>query len=89
VNELEYLVRDVWRGRSAISGDTSKLELVIWDYSRPLTNQNVVLMNEREATEHESRTAARETLDQIYRKETLDTIDLKFEEELNLRRLYR
>lgn len=75
VAEVMYIVKDLWRGRSAreqsiehvgrgMWRSVNELMLVRWDQRKPASVSNLVLLKFKEADEHESR-----TLDDIKEKE--------------------
>ncbi|KAJ1934746.1 hypothetical protein FBU59_005600, partial [Linderina macrospora] len=52
-DDVGYVLEEIWRGRSAISGNTDKLALVRWKRDLPMTTHNCVVMTKKEADEHE------------------------------------
>jgi hypothetical protein len=73
--EISYVVRELWRGRSARNQDSSnvgrgmwrsvnQLTITRWDHSRPPSIDNLVLLTFDEAEEHEAT-----TLEEIAAKE--------------------
>ncbi|KAJ4716969.1 tRNA threonylcarbamoyladenosine dehydratase [Melia azedarach] len=75
VEEVMYVVKELWHGRSAreysakdvgrgMWRSVNELMLVRWDRAKPATLSNLVLLKFKEADEHESR-----TLDDIKEKE--------------------
>lgn len=46
VDDVEYLLAEVWRNRCCVSGETlgTVLKLSRWDYSKPINCQNIVLL---------------------------------------------
>lgn len=75
VAEVMYIVKDLWRGRSAreqsiehvgrgMWRSVNELMLVRWDQRKPASVSNLILLKFKEADEHESR-----TLDDIKEKE--------------------
>jgi len=87
-SELGYLLRDVWRKRSGISLEHSKLCFVVWDQQLPLSSQNIVVMTEEEAKEHDERSSNGESLQNIYSEPIIKRVKQRFEEEQHLRELY-
>jgi tRNA threonylcarbamoyladenosine dehydratase len=53
VQDVAYLMEQVWRGKSAVSRTTEHLTLVRWDPARPTTLWNVVPLTGTEAAHHE------------------------------------
>ncbi|KAF5186027.1 tRNA threonylcarbamoyladenosine dehydratase [Thalictrum thalictroides] len=67
VEEVMYIVKELWRGRSARDQSSkdvgrgmwrsvNQLMLVRWDQTKPASMSNLILLNFEEADEHESRT---------------------------------
>lgn len=82
VLDIPYIVEEVFRGKSPISGESTRLQLSKWDKSKPLSLQNTVLMTRNEVKEHEKRhLLGEESLEQIYSKEVLELVKKRFEEE--------
>ena len=46
IDDIEYLLAEVWRNRCCVSGETlgTVLQLSRWDYSKPANCQNIVLL---------------------------------------------
>eukprot|EP00300_Choanocystis_sp_HF-7_P001784 c11430_g1_i1.p1 GENE.c11430_g1_i1~~c11430_g1_i1.p1 ORF type:complete len:287 (-),score=50.10 c11430_g1_i1:52-912(-) len=51
--DVQYLVEDVWRGKSCFSNIAVKLALTRWDSKRPASLTNLILLTESEAKEHD------------------------------------
>ncbi|XBW36768.1 hypothetical protein QEN19_002345 [Hanseniaspora menglaensis] len=82
VADIPYIVEEVFRGKSPVSGESTRLQLSKWDKSKPLSLQNTVLMTRNEVKEHEKRhLLGDENLDQIYSNETLELVEKRFKEE--------
>ncbi|KAJ1675464.1 hypothetical protein EV182_001211 [Spiromyces aspiralis] len=73
-----YLLEEIWKGKSAVSGNTEKLALVRWDYSKPLSLQNCVCMTKSEAIKHKALTIPPE---EHYPREVVDWVRQRLEEE--------
>eukprot|EP00741_Cyanophora_paradoxa_P000042 tig00000057_g39.t1 len=54
IDDVEYMVEQIWGGRSAVSGTTSRLSLCRWDARRPFGPRNCVLLSRPEAKRHEA-----------------------------------
>ncbi|ORY00830.1 hypothetical protein K493DRAFT_278430 [Basidiobolus meristosporus CBS 931.73] len=76
--DVGYLVEEVWRGRSVISGDMEKLALSRWDNSKPLSFQNCVCMTKSEAKAHEK---IESNPEEHYPKEIVESVRLRLKEE--------
>ena len=85
VEDADYLIEEVWRNRSAISGSVEHLVLTRWDRTRPPGMYNAVLMTLSELKKHEK-------MEQLeYPQEIIDRVEaiLKYERELEkVRTLY-
>ncbi|KAK9728781.1 hypothetical protein K7432_000811 [Basidiobolus ranarum] len=79
--DVGYLLEEVWRGRSIISGEMDRLALVRWDNSKPLGFQNCICLTKTEATAHEKVTSNPE---EHYPKEIVDRVQRKLIEEKTL-----
>ncbi|KAL3229195.1 hypothetical protein RNJ44_02282 [Nakaseomyces bracarensis] len=82
LKEVGYIVEEVFRGKSPVSGFSTRLTLSKWDPSKPVSLQNVVLLTKEEQKEHEEKVlnGGRE-LSEVYSKDVLDLVDKRFEEE--------
>lgn len=82
VSDIPYIVEEVFRGKSPVSGESTRLQLSKWDKSKPLGLQNTVLMTRNEVKEHEKRhLLGEETLEQIYSKDVIELVEKRFKEE--------
>ncbi|AMD22283.1 HGL057Wp [Eremothecium sinecaudum] len=82
VNDIGYILEEVFRGKSPISGYSTRLTLSKWDPSKPVSLQNVVIMTKEEQAAHEERVLnGSETLEQVYSAEVLNLINQRFSEE--------
>lgn len=82
LKDVGYLVEEVFRGKSPISGYSTRLTLSQWNPNEPVSLQNVVLMTKDEQLDHETRILkGNETFVDVYSKEALDLIKKRFEEE--------
>ncbi|KAL6940844.1 tRNA threonylcarbamoyladenosine dehydratase [Hanseniaspora vineae] len=80
--DVPYILEEVFRGKSPISGFSTRLTLSKWDPSQPLSLQNVVIMTREEQKTHEERVLnGKESLSDVYSKEVLDLIAKRFAEE--------
>ncbi|AQZ12407.1 YHR003C and YKL027W [Zygosaccharomyces parabailii] len=82
VFEIGYILEEVFRGKSPISGYSTKLTLSKWDPSKDVSLQNVVILTKEEQREHERRVLnGGEKLEDVYSQEVLDLVNKRFKEE--------
>lgn len=80
--DIGYIVEEVFRGKSPVSGYSTRLTLSKWDPSRPITIQNVVLLTKEEQKEHEKRVLnGGEKLEDVYSPEVIALVNKRFDEE--------
>ncbi|KAJ2080924.1 hypothetical protein H4R24_002724 [Coemansia sp. RSA 988] len=80
-DDCGYILEEIWRGKSAISGATDKLALTRWRRSLPMTTSNCVCMTKAEADKHDKLDCAPE---EYYSPETVQFIERRLEEEKHL-----
>lgn len=82
LKEVSYIVEEVFRGKSPVSGFSTRLTLSKWDPKKPVSLQNVVVLTKEEQKIHEDRVLnGGESLEDVYPKEVLDLVDKRFREE--------
>lgn len=82
VKEVSYIVEEVFRGKSPVSGFSTRLTLSKWDPKKPVTIQNVVILTKEEQKEHEDNVLnGGKSLEDVYSKEVLDLVAKRFKEE--------
>ena len=82
LQDIGYIVEEVFRGKSPVSGYSTRLTLSKWDPNKPLSLQNVVLLTKEEQREHERRVLnGGEKLEDVYPKDVIDLVNKRFEEE--------
>ncbi|SCU92127.1 LAFA_0F08196g1_1 [Lachancea sp. 'fantastica'] len=82
LKDVGYICEEVFRGRSPISGYSTRLTLSKWDPSLPVSAQNVVVMTKDEQRNHEERVLnGGEKISEVYSKEVLDMIYKRLDEE--------
>lgn len=82
VKEVSYIVEEVFRGKSPVSGYSTRLTLSKWDPNKPVTIQNVVILTKEEQKEHEDNVLnGGKSLEDVYSKEVLDLVAKRFKEE--------
>ena len=80
--DIGYIVEEVFRGKSPVSGYSTRLTLSKWDPSKPITIQNVVLLTKEEQKEHEKRVLnGGEKLEDVYSPEVIALVNKRFDEE--------
>lgn len=52
VEDVAFLVEEVFESRSAISGQMEKLTLIRWDLSQPASLRNIIVLCRKECTQH-------------------------------------
>ncbi|QLQ78207.1 hypothetical protein HG537_0A04540 [Torulaspora globosa] len=82
LKEVSYIVEEVFRGKSPVSGFSTRLTLSKWDPKRPVSLQNVVVLTKEEQKIHEDRVLnGGESLEDVYPKPILDLVNQRFREE--------
>lgn len=82
VFEISYILEEIFRGKSPVSGYSSKLTLSKWDPSKAVSLQNVVILTKEEQREHERRILnGNEKFEDVYSPEALAMVNKRFEEE--------
>ncbi|KAJ2746205.1 hypothetical protein GGI20_001560 [Coemansia sp. BCRC 34301] len=77
-NDCGYMLEEIWRGRSAVSGSTERLALTRWRRDQPMATYNCVCMTKPEADRHDKLTGS---LEDHYPAETLEYIEQRLAEE--------
>ncbi|GMM36740.1 tRNA threonylcarbamoyladenosine dehydratase [Saccharomycopsis crataegensis] len=82
MRDVEYIIEEVFRGKSPISGYSTRLTLSRWLPDRELSTQNVVLMTKEEQKYHEQEVLnGGKRVEDVYSKEVLDLVEKRFKEE--------
>lgn len=82
LKEVSYIVEEVFRGKSPVSGFSTRLTLSKWDPLKPVSLQNVVVLTKEEQKIHEDRVLnGGEKLQDVYPQEVLDLVKKRFLEE--------
>lgn len=80
--DVGYIVEEVFRGKSPVSGYSTKLALSKWDPSKPISLQNVVLLTKDEQKEHETHVLnGGGKLEDLYSPDVLALVQKRFDEE--------
>ncbi|KHC37657.1 hypothetical protein MGO_01416 [Candida albicans P76055] len=82
MHEVNYILEEVFRGKSPISNYSTRLTLSRWDPSKEISFQNVVVMTKDEQRNHEKRVLnGGEKIEDVYSKEVVDLVKSRFEDE--------
>lgn len=82
MHEVNYILEEVFRGKSPISNYSTRLTLSRWDPSKEISLQNVVVMTKDEQRNHEKRVLnGGEKIEDVYLKEVVDLVKSRFEDE--------
>ncbi|CAI4637087.1 CRB_1a_G0034970.mRNA.1.CDS.1 [Saccharomyces cerevisiae] len=82
LKDVSYLVEEVFKGKSPISGISTRLTLTKWDPSKPISLQNVVVLTKNEQKVHEDRVLkSKESLQDVYDAKVLKLVSQRFREE--------
>ncbi|EJS43497.1 YHR003C [Saccharomyces arboricola H-6] len=82
LKEVGYIVEEIFRGKSPISGYSTKLALTKWDADKEVSLTNLVLLTKDEQEIHEKRVLENgEKLTDVYSSEVLNVIERTFKEE--------
>lgn len=82
LTDVSYILEEVFRGKSPVSGYSTKLTLSKWDPSKPVSLQNIVVLTKEERQVHEDRILnGGEKLENVYSKEVLELVEKRFLEE--------
>lgn len=82
MNDIEYIVEEVFRGKSPLSGYSTRLTLSRWDFSKDLSLQNCVLMTKEEQKNHEKllfKTGKKP--EDVYSEDVVQLVKKRFAEE--------
>ncbi|KAL7663595.1 THIF-type NAD/FAD binding fold domain-containing protein [[Candida] zeylanoides] len=82
IHEVRYLLEEVFRGKSPISGFSTRLTFSRWRRDRELSFQNIVVMTKEEQQAHEQRCLiGGEKLEEVYSPEVLAAVERRFAQE--------
>ena len=82
LKDVSYLVEEVFKGKSPISGISTRLTLSKWDPSKPISLQNVTVLTKDEQREHENRILiGNESLRDVYDANVLERVSKRFKDE--------
>lgn len=82
LNDVSYILEEVFHGKSPISNYSTRLTLSRWDPSKDLSYQNVVIMTKDEQKKHEERVLKNgEKINDVYSPEVIERVNKRFAEE--------
>lgn len=82
LREVPYIVEEVFRGKSPVSGFSTRLTLSKWDPNRPVSLTNVVVLTKEEQKYHEDLVLnGGEKLEDVYDEKVLRLVEKRFSEE--------
>ena len=82
LSDVQYIIEEVWRGKSPVSGLSTRLTLSRWYPDQELGMQNVVVLTKEEQREHEKRVLlGKEKIEDVYPAEVVRRVLDRFEEE--------
>ncbi|KAF8941867.1 hypothetical protein BGZ47_007088 [Haplosporangium gracile] len=84
--DVGYVIEEIFRGKSALSGSMEKIGLCRWRRDKPLSLQNVVVLTKSELEKH-VKLAADANLVEVYGQDKVDAVEAMFCEEAELSRL--
>lgn len=82
LNDVSYILEEVFHGKSPISNYSTRLTLSRWDPSKELSYQNVVVMTKEEQKTHEEKVLkGGEPINEFYSSEVIDRVNKRFAQE--------
>lgn len=82
LSDVQYILEEVWRGKSPVSGLSTRLTLSRWYPNTELGMQNVVVLTKEEQKEHEKRVLlGGESIEDVYPAEVVQRVLDRFSEE--------
>ncbi|KAI7833374.1 hypothetical protein BX661DRAFT_178286 [Kickxella alabastrina] len=81
VDDVGYMLEEIWRGRSAVSGSTDRLVLTRWHREKPMSTGNCISLTRAEADKHDALECAPED---YYSPEIVAFIERRLAEERHL-----
>lgn len=82
MSDVNYILEEVFRGKSPISHYSTRLALSRWNPDQEISCQNVVVMTKDEQRNHEKRVLlGGEKVEDVYPKEVIDLVNSRFEDE--------
>lgn len=82
LSDVQYIIEEVWRGKSPVSGLSTRLTLSRWYPDQELGMQNAVVLTKEEQREHEKRVLlGSEKIEDVYSPEVVRRVLDRFAEE--------
>lgn len=82
LNDVPYILEEVYHGKSPISNYSTRLTMSRWDPEQELSFQNVVVMTKDEQKNHEEKVLkGGQKLEDVYSAEVLERVRVRFAEE--------
>ncbi|KAG7663402.1 uncharacterized protein J8A68_003054 [[Candida] subhashii] len=82
LSDVNYILEEVFRGKSPISQYSTRLTLSRWKPDQEISFQNVVVMTKDEQRMHEKRVLlGGESVEDVYSKEVIELVNSRFEDE--------
>ncbi|CUM65585.1 uncharacterized protein PRCAT00003232001 [Priceomyces carsonii] len=82
LNDVNYLLEEVFHGKSPISNYSTRLTLSRWDPKKDISLQNVVVMTKEEQKRHEDRILlGNDSIEDVYSPEVLERVKARFADE--------
>ncbi|KAK6454663.1 ubiquitin--protein ligase molybdopterin-converting factor [Scheffersomyces xylosifermentans] len=82
LNDIPYILEEVYHGKSPISNFSTRLTMSRWDPTQELSFQNIVVMTKEEQKAHEERVLkGGEKLEDVYSEEVINRVRERFGEE--------
>mgnify|MGYP003365264331 CR=1 FL=1 len=82
LSDVQYIIEEVWRGKSPVSGLSTRLTLSRWYPDQELGMQNAVVLTKEEQREHEKRVLlGNEKIEDVYSPEVVRRVLDRFAEE--------
>lgn len=82
IKDVSYIVEEVFRGKSPVSGYSTRLTMSKWDPKKPVSLQNVVVLTKEEQKEHEDNVLnGDKSLKDFYAADVLNLVAKRFKEE--------
>lgn len=81
--DVSYILEELFRGKSPVSGIPTRLTLSIWDPSKPVDSRNIVCLTKEEQKAHEVRVLiGGEAVEDVYSEDVLNLVKKRFREDL-------
>ncbi|KAG0365609.1 hypothetical protein BGZ54_006370 [Gamsiella multidivaricata] len=84
--DVGYLVEEMFRGKSAVSGSMDQIAVCRWKQDEPLSLLNTVVLTEKELEKHLA-LPKDANLEEVYGKDVVEYVEARFREEEQISRL--